>query len=117
MHVVRSIVLYAHLIGFALLLGGAVAQYATGRIRINAAMLWGAWTQVVTGLILAAPFGLDKGESFSPVALGIKLVIALAILAMVFFSRRRDAVSRGHFLAIVGLVLVEAGVGLFWLAG
>ena len=40
--VLRLILRYAHLIGFALLLGGAIAQYVTGRIRINPAMLWGA---------------------------------------------------------------------------
>ena len=46
----RLVLLYAHLIGFALLLGGAVAQYLSGKIRINAAMLWGAGVQVVTGV-------------------------------------------------------------------
>ena len=46
----RLVLRYAHLIGFALLLGGAIAQYLSGKIRINPAMLWGAGVQVVTGL-------------------------------------------------------------------
>ena len=46
----RLILLYVHLIGFALLLGGAIAQYVSGRLRINPAMLWGAVIQVLTGL-------------------------------------------------------------------
>ncbi len=117
MHALREIVLYLHLIGFALLLGGGVAQYVSGRLRINAAMLWGAVTQVVTGLILAAPFGMEEGEKFSPAAIAIKLVVAIAILAMVFFARRREAVNRGHFLGIIALVLVNAAIGLFWLGG
>jgi hypothetical protein len=33
---------------------------------------------------------------------------------MVFFSRRRSEVNRGHFLATVGLTLVTAAVGTFW---
>jgi len=33
---------------------------------------------------------------------------------MVFFSRKRDVVNTGHFLAIVGLTLVNAGVAVFW---
>lgn len=37
----RLILLYVHLIGFALLLGGSIAQYISGRLRINSAMLWG----------------------------------------------------------------------------
>lgn len=115
MQVLRSIVLYVHLVGFALLLGGAIAQYAGGRLRVNAAMLWGAVIQVLTGVVLAVPFGLGTRSTFPVPALAVKLVLALAILAMVYFPRRRDAVNRGHFLAIVGLVLVEAGVGVFWL--
>lgn len=115
MSTLREIVLYLHLIGFALLLGGAVAQYLTGKPRINQAMLAGAVIQVVTGLILAAPWGLDPGEKFNPVAIVVKLVVALMILAMVYFPRKREVVNRGHFLAIVGLILLNAGVAVFWL--
>jgi hypothetical protein len=114
--VLREILLFIHLIGFALLLGGSVAQYLSGKLRINTAMLSGAGIQVVTGVILAAPFGLDPGEKLDPVPLGVKLVVALAILAMTFFSRKREKVNRGHFLAIIGLVLLNAAVAVFWLA-
>jgi hypothetical protein len=110
----RNVVLYLHLIGFALLLGGSVAQYLTGKLRINVAMLGGAVIQVVTGLTLAAPWGLDPGEKLNYGKLTVKLVVALMILAMTFFSRKRDKVNRGHFLAIIALVLVNAGVAVFW---
>jgi hypothetical protein len=112
--ILRNIVFYLHLIGFALLLGGSVAQYLTGQLRINLAMLGGALIQVLTGLVLAAPFGLDPGEKLNYPKLTVKLVIALMILAMTFFSRRRERVNRGHFLAIIALVLVNAGVAVFW---
>jgi hypothetical protein len=110
----RLILRYAHLVGFALLLGGAVAQYVTGRLRINAAMLWGSVIQVVTGVALSAP--LRGGGDHEPdrLKLGVKLLIALAIFAMTFFSRRRSDVNRGHFLAIIGLTLVNAAVATFW---
>jgi uncharacterized membrane protein len=110
----RDVVLYLHLIGFALLLGGSVAQYLTGKLRINPAMLGGAAIQVVTGLVLAAPWGLAAGEKLNDGKLAVKLVIALMILAMTFFARKREKVNRGHFLAIIGLVLVNAGVAVFW---
>jgi len=112
--ILRNVVFFVHLVGFALLLGGSVAQYLSGKLRINAAMLGGAAIQVVTGLILAAPWGLDPGEKLNNVKLGVKLVIALMILAMTFFSRKRADVNRGHFLAIIGLVLVNAGIAVFW---
>ncbi|MEE6259569.1 hypothetical protein [Plantactinospora sonchi] len=112
MEPLRLILLYAHLIGFALLLGGAVGQYVTGRTRINPLMLWGAVIQLVTGLGLAAP--LRNGDEPSPAKLATKLVIALMIFVMVFFSRKREVVNKGHFLAIIGLTLVNAAVAVFW---
>jgi hypothetical protein len=110
----RLILRYVHLVGFAMLLGGAIAQYVTGKLRINAAMLWGSVIQVVTGLALAAP--LRGGGDHEPdrAKLAVKLVIALAILAMTFFSRRRETVHRGHFLGIVALTLANAAVATFW---
>jgi hypothetical protein len=110
----RLILRYAHLIGFALLLGGALAQYFTGRLRVNAAMLWGAAVQVVTGLALAAPLRGGGDDEPAPAKLAVKAVVAIMIFVMVFFSRKREQVSRGHFLAIAGLTLVNAAVATFW---
>jgi hypothetical protein len=108
----RLVLLYVHLIGFALLLGGAIAQYVSGRLRINAAMLWGSVIGLLTGIGLAAP--LREGDEPAPAKLVTKLVLALLIFVMVFFSRKRDQVNRGHFLAIVGLTLLNAAVAVFW---
>jgi hypothetical protein len=113
MEALRLTLLYAHLVGFALLLGGGIAQYASGRLRINAAMLWGAIIQVLTGLGLAAPLR-EAGHEPEPAKLVTKLVIALLIFVMVFFSRKRESVSRGHFLAIIGSTLLNAAVAVFW---
>jgi hypothetical protein len=110
----RLILLYLHLIGFALLLGGAVAQYLSGTIRMNATMLWGAVIQLVTGLGLAAPLRGGGDDEPDPAKLAVKLVIALLIFVMVFFSRKRDTVSTGHFLAVIGLTLANAAVAVFW---
>lgn len=114
MEALRLVLRYAHLIGFALLLGGSIVQYLSGLLRINAAMLWGAGIQVVTGLALAAPLRGGGDAEPAPAKLAVKAVIALMIFVMVFFSRRRESVARGHFLAIVGLTLVNAAVATFW---
>jgi hypothetical protein len=110
----RLILRYAHLVGFALLLGGAIMQYLSGRIRINPAMLWGSIIQVVTGLALAAPLRGGGDDEPSEAKLAVKLLIAVLIFIMVFFSRKRDQVNRGHFLAIVGMTLLNAAVAVFW---
>jgi predicted membrane protein len=111
---VRLVLRYAHLIGFALLLGGAIAQYLSAKVRINPAMLWGAVIQVLTGIGLAAPLRGGGDAEPDPAKLVVKGVLAVLIFVMVFFSRKREAVHKGHFLAIVGLTLVNAAVATFW---
>jgi hypothetical protein len=110
----RLILRYAHLVGFALLLGGAVMQYLSGKFRINPAMLWGAIIQVLTGVGLAAPLRGGGDAEPDPIKLGVKLVIAILIFVMVFVPRKRSEVNKGHFLAIIGLTLVNAAVAVFW---
>jgi hypothetical protein len=105
---------YVHLIGFAILLGGAVTQYLSKRLRINGAMLWGSVIQVLSGAALTAPLrGPDEDEP-DPAKLVVKATVAVLIFIMVFFSRKREAVNRGHFLAILGLTLANAAVATFW---
>lgn len=110
----RLVLLYAHLIGFALLLGGGVAQYLTGKLRMNAAMVWGAGIQLVTGIGLAAPLRGGGDHEPEPAKLAVKGVIAILIFVMVFFSRKREAVNAGHFLTAIGLTLINAAVAVFW---
>jgi hypothetical protein len=111
--ILRLVLLYAHLIGFALLLGGAVTQYMSGKVRINPTMVWGAGIQVVTGLALAAPIR-GEGEEPDPIKLVVKAVIGIMIFVMVYVPRKRDVVNVGHFGAIVGLTLVNAAVAVLW---
>jgi hypothetical protein len=112
MEALRLILRYAHLIGFALLLGGAIAQYLSGKLRISQAMLWGATIQLVTGIALAAP--LERAEPLDHAKLGVKGVIALLIFIAVFVPRKRETVAKGHFFAILVMTLLNAGIAVFW---
>ena len=113
MEALRLILLFTHLIGFALLLGGAVTQYLSGTLRINPPMLWGSIIQLLSGVGWPRRCG-GRRRRADPVKLGVKLVVAVLIFVMVFFSRKRAEVNRGHFLAIIGLTLVNAAVAVFW---
>ncbi len=110
----RLILRYAHLIGFALLLGGAVVQFLSAKLRINPAMLWGLIIQLVTGIALSAPLRGGGDDEPSPVKLGVKLLIAVLIFVMVFVPRKRADVNRGHFIGIIVLTLANAAVATFW---
>ena len=113
MEILRLILLFGHLIGFALLLGGAITQYLAGPVRINRSMLWGAAIQLVTGIALSAPLR-GEGQEPAPAKLVVKFVIALLIFIMVWLPRRRERVSTGHFAGIIGLTLLNAAVAVFW---
>ena len=108
------ILLFIHLVGFALLLGGAISQYLTGKFRINAAVLWGSIIQLVSGLGLAAPLRGGGDDEPSPIKLGVKLLLAILIFIMVFVPRKREAVNKGHFIGIIALTLANAAVAVFW---
>jgi hypothetical protein len=116
METLRLVVRYLHLVGFALLLGGFVVQYLSGRFRVNVTMRTGLGTMIVTGLVLAVPFPDDVDLDY--VKLGVKLVVALAIGPVfgvaVTRERRGAAVTRALFLVIGGLVLLNAAVAVFW---
>lgn len=119
METLRLILLYAHLIGFALLLGGSITQYFAGKYQINGAMALGAAFQVVTGVALAAPLGREHQPD--PAKLAVKGVVAVLIAVMVlvpFFRKRKQeggaVVASGHFHGIVLLTLANAAVAVFW---
>jgi hypothetical protein len=110
----RLILLFVHLLGFALLLGGAVTQLLSGKIRINPAVLWGSIIQLVTGIALSAPLRGGGDAEPSPIKLGVKLLFAILIFIMVFVPRKREEVNKGHFIGIVTLTVVNAAVAVFW---
>ena len=46
-----QIAVFVHLVGFAALLGGCLAQLRAGPApEVNLAMLYGAWVQLISGL-------------------------------------------------------------------
>jgi hypothetical protein len=110
----RLILLFVHLVGFALLLGGAITQFLSGKFRISPAVLWGSVIQLVSGLGLAAPLRGGGDAEPDPVKLGVKLVIAVMIFIMVFIPRKREAVNKGHYIGIITLTLANAAVAVFW---
>lgn len=116
LEIVRLVLLFVHLAGFAMLFGGFVTQYFAGKFRINGAMLWGSVIQLVTGIGLSAPLrgGSASGNEPDPIKLVVKFVIAALIFAMVFVVRKRESVAKGHFVAIGGMTLLNAAVAVFW---
>jgi hypothetical protein len=110
--IVRLALRDLHIIGVALLLGGFAVQVLAKQYRINTAMIYGALAQIVTGLLLALP--LPRAHQPEPAKLAVKLVIAVAIAAMVLVVRGKRSVAPGHFFAIGGMTVVNILVATFW---
>ncbi|MEV0898288.1 hypothetical protein [Actinoplanes sp. NPDC049802] len=114
MEALRLTLLFIHLVGFALLLGGAITQFLSGKFRINPAILWGSIIQLASGLALATPLRGGGDDEPDPIKLGVKLLLAVMIFIMVFIPRKRDEINKGHFIGIITLTLVNAAVAVFW---
>lgn len=111
MDIVRDLMLVLHFVGLASLLGGFLVQMKGRTKRVEAAMFHGALTQLVTGLALVGI--AEAGDAdVNHMKVGIKLVVLIAITALVLVGRRKESVSTGVWGAIGGLTLVNVIVAV-----
>jgi hypothetical protein len=109
----RDILVFVHLVGFAALLGGALVQLGDRVKVVNAAMLRGALTVVVSGIALVGVLeGLDESVDRSKVV--AKFAVALVIGLLCWVNRSRSRVPRGLFGAIVLLTLGDLAISVPW---
>ena len=89
MKLVYDLFVVAHLLGMAALVGGWLVLLAgAGSTTV---MAWGARAQLVTGLVLV---GLAEGvssldEHLNHTKIGVKLLIAIAVVALIEIGRAR----------------------------
>ena len=107
MDLTTGLVLILHFIGLGSLLGGFLSQISESVVRITRAMIDGAWTMMVTGLILA---GLESASATvddpaNHAKFGIKLLVVLVILILVMQGRKKESIEKGTFFAI-GLLTI-----------
>jgi hypothetical protein len=116
MTLLRSILVLVHLVGFALLLGGFVAQYVAGRNEIGVVMRIGLGTAIGSGLLLAIPFpdGVELNSAKLAVKLGIAVVIGALFGVHTVATRRSGTGNRTRFAAIGVLAFANAAVAAIW---
>ncbi|MFF1273849.1 hypothetical protein ACFVZC_10640 [Streptomyces marokkonensis] len=107
MDVLIHIFVGLHIIGIASLLGGFLTQMkamGAGTARFVPAMLHGALTMLVTGVVLV---GLNQAQDYSVdnVKIGVKLALLIVILGLVYVKRDDEKVDKGLF-GLVGLLTV-----------
>ncbi len=116
MEFLRLLLLFIHLVGFTMLLGGFLAQYVNRRYTISVLMRAGLGAMIGSGLLLALPF--PAGEDLNYVKLGVKFGVALLIGAtfglVITRERAGKPVDRAYFLPIGLLTLANAAIAIFW---
>lgn len=105
--------LILHFIGLAGIIGGWLATIKAP--HVNKAILHGAILQVVTGLLLVGLREMDDVD-VNHMKIGIKLVIAIAILVVAILGVRKEARAQGttatlaHVAGALGIVNVAIAV-------
>jgi hypothetical protein len=113
METLYDVLLVLHLLGWAVVLGGAVASMRTPVVPRG--MLHGILTALVTGIAMVglASSGLAADEPDN-VKIGIKLLVAVAVTVLVVLGGRRARVTTGYLGAIAGLTVVNVAIAVLW---
>ena len=120
MDFVYSLILILHFIGLASVVGGFLVQMRSPQKGVNPAMLHGALTQLVTGLLLvglpdmgvALPY--DGWESWDHAKIAVKLVITIVITVLAFVGRRKPLPQTGLWGAIGALSIANIVIAVLW---
>jgi hypothetical protein len=105
-----------HIIGIAALLGGFMTQMkamGAGEARMVPAMLHGALTMLVTGLVLV---GLNQAADHhvDDVKIGIKLAFLVVILGLVYVKRDDAKVDKAVFGTVGLLTVTNVFIAVLW---
>ncbi|MFF0112202.1 hypothetical protein [Streptomyces prasinus] len=105
-----------HIIGIASLLGGFLTQMKAmgqGTARFVPAMLHGALTMLVTGVVLV---GLDQAQDYSVdnIKIGVKLALLIVILGLVYVKRDDEKVDKSLFGLVGLLTTANIFIAVLW---
>lgn len=109
-----TLLVILHFVGLASLLGGFLVQMkavAKGKGVIHAAMIHGALTQLVTGLLMVGLAEMGDG-GVNHMKIGIKLAILIVITVLVFVYRKKSSVPAWVLWAIGALTLANVVIAV-----
>jgi hypothetical protein len=119
--IIKSFLVVLHLVGLSALLGGFLVQIKALRAKtaeILPAIVHGAWTAFVTGLLLVGvrewELALDGGYDLDHSKIAIKSVVALIVLVLVMLNRKKKPVSGSVLGTIGGLTFLNVVLAVFW---
>jgi predicted membrane protein len=119
--IVKSFLVVLHLVGLSALLGGFLVQIKALRAKtaeILPAMVHGAWTALVTGLLLVGvrewELAMGGEEDLDHSKIAIKTVVVLIIVVLVMLKRKQKPVTGAILGTVAGLTLLNVVLAVFW---
>jgi hypothetical protein len=100
---------FLHFVGLAALLGGLLVQLRSEPRSVNAAMVYGAFTQLVTGIVLLLLTMADANH----LKVTVKLVVLLVVVVIILV-RRKKPLTATQFYLLLALTVVDLGLAVFW---
>jgi hypothetical protein len=113
MQLAYQILVLLHLIGFAALFGGIIVQLRSKEPEVNAAMLHGSLTLLITGLALVTLQELGP-DPVNHIKIGIKLAITAILVLLVVKNRKFASIPRGLWGLLGVLTIANAAVAVLW---
>ena len=116
MDILIGIVLILHFVGLAALLGGVLVQVKdtiAGKGRIIAAMIHGALTQLVTGILLVGLLEMSGGD-VNNTKIGVKLAVVIVITVLVFVYRKKQPLASWVVWLVGALTLTNIAIAVLW---
>ncbi|MGZ4450033.1 MAG: hypothetical protein ACXVWZ_12550 [Nocardioides sp.] len=113
METLRLVLLFAHLVGFAALLGGLLVQARLPEKVVNPAMRDGIGLSFLAGLLLVGVLESgDEGVDHTKVA--VKFTIGLVVLVLVMANARKERIPQGLWAGLLLLTLANLAIAVFW---
>ncbi len=113
METLRLVLLFLHVLGYAALIGGLLAQARTPERSVNAAMRDGVGTAFVTGLLLVGVLEAGDGD-VDHAKIAVKFAVGLVLLVLVMANARKERIPQGLWLGLLVLAVANVAVAVFW---
>ena len=113
MDTLRLILLVIHILGFAALIGGLIAQAGESEKKVNGAMRDGVGTAFLAGLALVGVLQADDVE-VDNAKIGVKFGIGLVLLVLVMANTRKESIPKGLWAGLLVLAVAEVCVAVLW---
>lgn len=113
MEFLRHLLLVVHMLGFAALVGGLLAQARSPEKSVNSLIRDGAGTAFIAGLLLVGVIEADDG-TLNSTKIAVKGVIGLVILVLVMANLRKERIASGLWALLLILTGANISVAVFW---